>query len=88
MVARLGPTVDQHGSSSVSEALGAIVGRVLGAPARLGPVRLVAIDGPAGSGKTTLAGALSDELVGRGAKAAVLHLDDLYDGWTGLEGSL
>lgn len=62
--------------------------RAMAATPRLGPVRLVAIDGPAGSGKTTLAGALADELVGRGANTAVLHLDDLYDGWTGLEGSL
>ena len=62
--------------------------RVLAAAPRLGRVRLVAVDGPAGSGKTTLAGALVDELAGRGVGTAVLHLDDLYDGWTGLEGSL
>ena len=49
---------------------------------RLGGVRLVAVDGPAGSGKTTLAAALADE------GATVLHLDDLYEGWAGLEGSL
>ena len=50
---------------------------VLAAPARLGPTRLVCVDGPAGSGKTTfgrhLAGALD---------APLLHLDDLYAGWT------
>lgn len=54
----------------------------LSARPRLGGVRLIAVDGPAGSGKTTLADALS----ARGA--TVLHLDDLYEGWSGLEGSL
>lgn len=62
--------------------------RVLAARPRLGPVRLAAIDGPAGSGKTTLAAALAAALAAHGAIVAVLHLDDLYDGWTGLEGSL
>ena len=62
--------------------------RALAHPPRLGPVRLVCIDGPAGSGKTTTAAALADAVVARGASADVLHLDDLYDGWTGLEGSL
>jgi uridine kinase len=62
--------------------------RTLSAAPRLGPVRLVCVDGPAGSGKTTLAGALARALEGRGVHAAVLHLDDLYDGWAGLEGSL
>ncbi len=65
-----------------------LAGRVLATPPRLGPVRLLAVDGPAGSGKTTLAAALAAELHGRGVAAAVLHLDDLYDGWAGLEGTL
>ncbi|WP_436735983.1 uridine kinase family protein [Streptomyces sp. BBFR102] len=39
----------------------------------LGPVRLVAVDGHAGSGKTTFAGRLAEALGG----APVLHLDDL-----------
>ena len=72
----------------VLTAVEAIAGRALDTAPRLGPVRLVAIDGPAGSGKTTLAAALAGALVGRGVDATVLHLDDLYDGWTGLEGSL
>ncbi|MBO3084270.1 uridine kinase family protein [Cellulomonas fengjieae] len=59
-----------------------LVRRARAARPRLGPVRLVAVDGPAGSGKTTLAA----ELGARGA--TVLHLDDLYEGWSGLEGSL
>lgn len=53
------------------------------APTLLGPTRLVCIDGPAGSGKTTLA----ERLVGAlGARAAVVHMDDLYEGWSGLDG--
>lgn len=74
--------------TSADPAVAEIVARVLGARPRLGPVRLVAVDGPAGSGKTTLAAALAGGLVGCGAEVAVLHLDDLYEGWTGLEGSL
>ncbi|MCL2467851.1 MAG: uridine kinase [Micrococcales bacterium] len=54
--------------------------------ARLGQVRLVCVDGPAGSGKTTFADQLAARL-GSG-RATVVHLDDLYDGWSGLEGSL
>ncbi|GAB4085178.1 AAA family ATPase [Myceligenerans cantabricum] len=38
--------------------------------------RLVCVDGPAGSGKTTLAAQLADAL-----EAPVVHLDDLYEGW-------
>ncbi len=47
------------------------------APPRCGRSRLLCVDGPAGSGKTTLAGALADEL----AAAPAVHLDDLYEGW-------
>ena len=53
--------------------------QVCAAPPRLGRTRLVCIDGPAGSGKTTFAARLADAL---GSGAAVLHMDDLYDGWT------
>ncbi|WP_309135184.1 uridine kinase [Cellulomonas sp.] len=62
--------------------------RALAGPRRLGPVRLVCVDGPAGSGKTTTAGRLAARVGERGPTAAVLHLDDLYAGWRGLEGSL
>lgn len=53
-------------------------------PPSLGPVRLVAVDGHAGSGKTTFAARLASALGG----APVLHLDDLATheelfGWTG-----
>jgi len=48
-------------------------------PARLGAGRLICIDGPAGSGKTTLATEIAD-LTG----TAVVHMDNLYEGWDGL----
>lgn len=57
--------------------VGELADRMSRAPARLGRTRLVCIDGPAGSGKTTLAGAL----VGHLEDAAVVHMDDVYRGW-------
>ncbi len=57
--------------------------RVRRAAPRLGPVHLVCVDGPAGSGKSTLAAALAAQL---GSGCAVVHLDDLYEGWSGLGG--
>jgi uridine kinase len=53
--------------------------RVRAAPAKLGRTRLVRVDGPAGSGKTTFAGRLARAL---GSDATLVHLDDLYAGWT------
>ena len=38
---------------------------------------LIAIDGPAGSGKTSLANQLSNKL----NSATTIHMDDLYNGW-------
>jgi hypothetical protein len=67
-----------------SPGLDAHAARLSALPPSCGPVRLVAVDGHAGSGKTTLAAALSAALDG----APVVHLDDLathgqlFD-WTG-----
>ena len=47
----------------------------------LGRGRLICIDGPAGSGKTTLAEEIA-ELSG----APMLHMDDMFEGWDGLPG--
>ncbi|CAB4335446.1 MAG: hypothetical protein F2690_02545 [Actinobacteria bacterium] len=41
---------------------------------------LIAIDGRAGAGKTTLAAALSTELSLKHS-VGVIHMDDLYEGW-------
>lgn len=59
-----------------------VAARVLTAPPTLGPGRLVCVDGPAGSGKTTIAAALADVAPG----AQVVHCDELLEGWRGLPG--
>lgn len=59
-----------------------VADRVLGAPPTLGPGRLVCVDGPAGSGKTTLAEALTEVV----PDARVVHCDELLEGWRGLPG--
>lgn len=63
---------------------GAIAGALLAianAQPRCGETKVVAIDGPSGSGKTDFAGALAARL----PAAQLLHMDDLYPGWSGLE---
>jgi uridine kinase len=61
-----------------------VAARVLAGPARLGPVRLVAVDGGAGAGKSTFARRLAVALRQAGADVAELHTDDLLEGWTDL----
>jgi uridine kinase len=47
-----------------------------------GSTFLVVVDGPAGSGKTTLAAQLAPRLGdGSGGNAQIVHMDDLYEGW-------
>ena len=55
------------------------VDRVRASSPLLGRTRLVCVDGPAGSGKTTWAAGLA---AAWGPGATVLHMDDLYAGWT------
>ncbi|MEU0333780.1 hypothetical protein [Streptomyces sp. NPDC006193] len=50
-----------------------LAARLRGLPPSLGPVRLIGVDGHAGSGKSTFAGRLAHALGG----APVLHLDDI-----------
>ncbi|WP_406262984.1 hypothetical protein OH779_09740 [Actinacidiphila glaucinigra] len=62
--------MDHHATPG---ALRALAARLRALPPSCGPVRLVAVDGHAGSGKTTFAAALASALDG----APVVHLDDL-----------
>ncbi|ADD44310.1 hypothetical protein Snas_4667 [Stackebrandtia nassauensis DSM 44728] len=56
-------------------------GLIMDRPPRLGDVRVVAVDGRAGSGKSTFAGRLARERAQVGADVALVHTDDLLDGW-------
>lgn len=49
--------------------------------ARCGETKIVTIDGPAGSGKTTLAHELSISLSDASGPMSVVHMDELYEGW-------
>ncbi|GGK74397.1 para-aminobenzoate synthase [Ornithinimicrobium pekingense] len=49
---------------------------------------LVGVDGRSGSGKTDLAAGLAEAVRELGLGCAVVHLDDLYPGWSGLAASL
>ena len=61
-----------------------LAAEVLSRPALLGEVRLVAVDGRAGSGKTTLAQMLAAALRDQRAAVGEIHTDDLLDGWTSI----
>ncbi|GAA2017904.1 4-amino-4-deoxychorismate synthase [Catenulispora yoronensis] len=58
--------------SSDIETFTELAARILARPARCGPVRLIAIDGPGGAGKSTFAARLADGL----GQASVVHTDD------------
>jgi len=77
----------------VEETAAGIVASVLAAPPTLGRTRLVCVDGPAGSGKTTLGAALRrafrDAMRAQGtvvdrSRLDLVHMDNLYEGWSGL----
>ena len=74
--------------TAVDRRAATVMASVLAKPPTLGAGRLVCVDGPAGSGKTTLAEALRraarDLLPGRGT-VQVVHMDNLYAGWSGLD---
>ncbi len=81
--------------------VGSIARLVRERPASLGGTRLILIDGPAGSGKTTLANRVAvalggapsagsgastlDRALAPDARVQILHADDMYEGWTGLD---
>ncbi len=47
----------------------------------VGICKIVAIDGPAGAGKSTLAESLRIALAREGDEVGLIHMDDLYRGW-------
>ena len=57
-----------------------VLALALSRPPTLGEGRLVCLDGPAGSGKTTWAAGIAD----LAPSVRVVHMDDLYPGWSGL----
>jgi uridine kinase len=67
---------------SPSEDARAVLALTLGRPPTLGDGRLVCVDGPAGSGKSTLTAALVD----LAPNVDVVHTDELLEGWGGLPG--
>lgn len=66
--------------ASSSEVAALVLDLVESRPATLGSGRLICVDGPAGSGKTTLAAAIAALRPG----SPVVHTDDLLTGWRGL----
>lgn len=71
-------------NSVISEALGELVELAVRRVPQ-GP-RMVAIDGAAGSGKTSIAAHLAGMLGGQ-QYCVVVHMDDVYAGWDGLAGA-
>ena len=61
--------------------LAELTARIAELPPLAGQTRVIAVDGPAGSGKTTLAAQLGERL----DDSLVLNTDQLYPGWDGLE---
>lgn len=66
-----------------SELVDRLAAATLAGQPRLSGTRLVCVDGPAGSGKTSLAAALAAELTARGRRVRTVPMDDLYEGWDG-----
>jgi len=68
------------GTGSPSDVAGMVLELASSRPATLGTGRLICVDGPAGSGKTTLGAALAER-----TGAQLIHADDLMEGWRGLD---
>ena len=59
--------------------LSAIIESIYSGDRRNNHCRIIAIDGPAGAGKSTLATRIQNGV--DNSKVAVVHMDDLYAGW-------
>jgi uridine kinase len=64
-----------------------LVWHTLSQPATLGTGWLLCVDGPAGSGKTTLAEEVRAVAAAQ-CSVHLVHLDDIYEGWSGLRDAL
>jgi hypothetical protein len=58
-----------------------VVSSLNNSPALCGHSCIVTIDGPAGSGKTTLAKEIAIEFAASKIDVSIVHLDELYEGW-------
>jgi len=56
-----------------------ILERLRTGPRKSALSRAISVDGPAGSGKTTLANRISENY--EGGQVLTIHMDDLYNGW-------
>jgi uridine kinase len=63
--------------------LAKVTSAIANSDALCGDTKIVTIDGPAGSGKTTLANELAQSLAKSFGEVSVIHLDELYEGWDG-----
>ncbi|WP_198954598.1 uridine kinase [Kineosporia sp. R_H_3] len=78
------PGAGEVGTDGAAVATVAAVRALVAAlPTTAAPV-VVGVDGPSGAGKTTFADLLARGL-GEGTAVPVVHLDDLYPGWDGLD---
>lgn len=72
--------------SSVDAAATRALDLALSRGPRCAGTTVVSVDGPSGSGKTLVAQTLERQIAERtGERCRLLHLDDLYPGWGGLE---
>lgn len=73
----MGALAQDHSMNNLS--LNQIIQTIASGERRNDFVRIVAIDGPAGSGKTTLASRIASTWADE--NVVTIHMDDLYDGW-------
>src|SRR6185312_5104377 len=69
------PTTSKGFRRSSASASDALIEALLAAPARLGSVRVLAIDGPSGAGKSTLAARVVAGLTARGCRTTLVSTD-------------
>lgn len=75
-------------SSRVVRQARVVAAAVLAAGAQPGGGRVLAIDGRAGAGKSTLAADVVRQLRAAGTAVELVAMEDLYEGWEGLDDSL